>query len=145
MVLPVSDENLFRYLAMEDPIKRYSIRRELQDQELRRQTAANTLPNFSNPRNGRMSADFEVSFRAIFQTFTQHASTLKGGFTRAYIHHPQSPLSFTDNNSVTSDMDNTNSFRRGSRLRSSLPIIRTNSQTLERPLGKFRVRDCCSC
>ena len=43
-----------------------------------------------------------------------------------------------DDSGIMSEADTTSTgFRRGNRARASLPIVRTPSKTLERPLGEF--------
>jgi hypothetical protein len=56
-------------------------------------------------------------------------------------YHQQVPLSssmFDDDPGIMSEVETASTgFRRGGKQRSSLPVVRTPSKTLERPLGEF--------
>jgi len=52
-------------------------------------------------------------------------------------HQPPSSTLFDDDPGIMSEADTASTgFRRGGKIRSSLPVVRTPSKTLERPLGK---------
>jgi hypothetical protein len=55
-------------------------------------------------------------------------------------YHQQVPLSssmFDDDPGIMSEVETASTgFRRGGKQRSSLPVVRTPSKTLERPLGE---------
>lgn len=54
---------------------------------------------------------------------------------RAYTPQNQGPL-FDDDPGIMSEVETASTgFRRGGKQRSSLPVVRTPSKTLERPLG----------
>lgn len=54
---------------------------------------------------------------------------------RAYTPSNQGPL-FDDDPGIMSEVETASTgFRRGGKQRSSLPVVRTPSKTLERPLG----------
>lgn len=51
---------------------------------------------------------------------------------------PPSAMLFDDDPGIMSEVETSSTgFRRGGKQRSSLPVVRTPSKTLERPLGKF--------
>lgn len=53
---------------------------------------------------------------------------------------PSSALLFDDDPGIMSEVETASTgFRRGGKQRSSLPVVRTPSKTLERPLGKEAV------
>lgn len=55
---------------------------------------------------------------------------------RGYAPTNQGPL-FDDDPGIMSEVETASTgFRRGGKQRSSLPVVRTPSKTLERPLGK---------
>lgn len=55
---------------------------------------------------------------------------------RAYTPQHQGPL-FDDDPGIMSEVETASTgFRRGLKSRSSLPVVRTPSKTLERPLGR---------
>jgi hypothetical protein len=55
---------------------------------------------------------------------------------KAYAPSNQGPL-FDDDPGIMSEVETASTgFRRGNKQRSSLPVVRTPSKTLERPLGK---------
>lgn len=55
--------------------------------------------------------------------------------TRGYMPVNQGPL-FDDDPGIMSEVETASTgFRRGGKQRSSLPVVRTPSKTLERPLG----------
>ena len=59
----------------------------------------------------------------------------KGVPIRAYTPTHQGPL-FDDDPGIMSEVETASTgFRRGGKQRSSLPVVRTPSKTLERPLG----------
>ncbi|OXU31288.1 hypothetical protein TSAR_013902 [Trichomalopsis sarcophagae] len=50
---------------------------------------------------------------------------------------PSSAMLFDDDPGIMSEVETSSTgFRRGGKQRSSLPVVRTPSKTLERPLGK---------
>lgn len=56
---------------------------------------------------------------------------------RGYAPGSQGPL-FDDDPGIMSEVETASTgFRRGGKQRSSLPVVRTPSKTLERPLGNF--------
>lgn len=56
---------------------------------------------------------------------------------RGYAPVNQGPL-FDDDPGIMSEVETASTgFRRGNKTRSSLPVVRTPSKTLERPLGMF--------
>ncbi|KAL7038533.1 hypothetical protein ACKWTF_009600 [Chironomus riparius] len=66
----------------------------------------------------------------------QRSMDLEGGMPiRAYTPQHQGPL-FDDDPGIMSEVETASTgFRRGGKSRSSLPVVRTPSKTLERPLG----------
>lgn len=57
--------------------------------------------------------------------------------TRGYTPVSQGPL-FDDDPGIMSEVETASTgFRRGGKQRSSLPVVRTPSKTLERPLGMW--------
>ena len=59
--------------------------------------------------------------------------------TRGYMPVNQGPL-FDDDPGIMSEVETASTgFRRGGKQRSSLPVVRTPSKTLERPLGKKKL------
>lgn len=62
---------------------------------------------------------------------------LKGIPMRAYAPQMQNNL-FDDDPGIMSEVETASTgFRRGGKQRSSLPVVRTPSKTLERPLGEI--------
>lgn len=56
---------------------------------------------------------------------------------RAYTPQHQGPL-FDDDPGIMSEVETASTgIRRGGKARSSLPVVRTPSKTLERPLGRM--------
>lgn len=59
----------------------------------------------------------------------------KGIIAKGYAPQHQGPL-FDDDPGIMSEVETASTgFRRGGKQRSSLPVVRTPSKTLERPLG----------
>lgn len=53
---------------------------------------------------------------------------------------PSSAMLFDDDPGIMSEVETSSTgFRRGGKQRSSLPVVRTPSKTLERPLGWFLI------
>lgn len=53
---------------------------------------------------------------------------------------PSNAMLFDDDPGIMSEVETSSTgFRRGGKQRSSLPVVRTPSKTLERPLGKFKL------
>lgn len=59
---------------------------------------------------------------------------------RGYAPVNQGPL-FDDDPGIMSEVETASTgFRRGNKTRSSLPVVRTPSKTLERPLGMYSIK-----
>lgn len=66
-----------------------------------------------------------------------YISTTQAQPVRGYTPVSQGPL-FDDDPGIMSEVETSSTgFRRGGKQRSSLPVVRTPSKTLERPLGKL--------
>lgn len=74
--------------------------------------------------------EFVTNLRNQFFTLTKAIPM------RAYVPQMQGPL-FDDDPGIMSEVETASTgFRRGGKQRSSLPVVRTPSKTLERPLGE---------
>jgi SRC kinase signaling inhibitor 1 len=75
--------------------------------------------------------------KKIPQKYWPNLSILKAPPARGYVPSSQGPL-FDDDPGIMSEVETASTgFRRGGKQRSSLPVVRTPSKTLERPLGKW--------
>ncbi|KAL7038528.1 hypothetical protein ACKWTF_009600 [Chironomus riparius] len=94
----------------------------------RRHTLGTEMMHYANQGgNMQRSMDLEMG---------QPQKSRKGGMPiRAYTPQHQGPL-FDDDPGIMSEVETASTgFRRGGKSRSSLPVVRTPSKTLERPLG----------
>lgn len=85
-----------------------------------------------------------IFYNAIWCTKCKTTSSLrfvilfKNNVPRGYTPLNQGPL-FDDDPGIMSEVETASTgFRRGNKQRSSLPVVRTPSKTLERPLGEFK-------
>lgn len=75
------------------------------------------------------------------RSFTYVKLLFQPPFPRGY-PPPANNLLFDDDPGIMSEVETASTgFRRGGKQRSSLPVVRTPSKTLERPLGKFILTD----
>lgn len=92
--------------------------------------------------NTRMQKSKKVGKKSPYNPFTQilfHVTRISLHIqmqaSRGYTPINQGPL-FDDDPGIMSEVETASTgFRRGGKQRSSLPVVRTPSKTLERPLG----------
>uniref|UniRef100_A0A1A9VCP7 AIP3 domain-containing protein n=2 Tax=Glossina TaxID=44049 RepID=A0A1A9VCP7_GLOAU len=104
-------------------------RRGMRREDPRRHTLGGDMLAYANQPNQQQpkSMDLEMS--------TRNQKTKKMQATRGYQSINQGPL-FDDDPGIMSEVETSSTgFRRGGKQRSSLPVVRTPSKTLERPLG----------
>ncbi|KAG5682511.1 hypothetical protein PVAND_011860 [Polypedilum vanderplanki] len=109
-----------------DDRRRSSSRRGGGADDPRRHTLGAEMMHYANQGNMQRSLDLEMG---------QPQKSRKGIPIRAYTPQHQGPL-FDDDPGIMSEVETASTgFRRGGKSRSSLPVVRTPSKTLERPLG----------
>ncbi|CRK99259.1 CLUMA_CG012671, isoform B [Clunio marinus] len=101
-------------------------RREDRERDIRRHTLGADMLLYGNQNMNQRSMDMEMN---------QSQKNRKGVAIRGYTPQSQGPL-FDDDPGIMSEVETASTgFRRGGKQRSSLPVVRTPSKTLERPLG----------